>query len=609
MKNEQTGPQTGILETPLMQMLVSDPEKVAHNIARAMEAGAKAAAAYAEPRETGENRNLGADQIADVVRTLAQVGDYWLRDPARAVEAQTRIVTGMMSLWSNTLRKMNGEEVEPVASPAPNDKRFADTEWNSNLFFDTLKQAYLIGTRWAESLVGEAHDLDPHIRHKAEFYVRQLSAALSPSNYLFTNPELLRETITSNGENLVRGLNMLAEDLAAGHGDLKIRQTDPKAFAVGKNLALSPGKVVLRTPVAEIIQYEPTTPKVLKRPLVIVPPWINKFYILDLTPEKSMIKWAVDQGHTVFVVSWANPDETLRDKNFEQYMKEGILAAVEAATFICNSDRVDTVGYCVGGTLLAVTLGYCAAVGDERIASATLLTTQVDFTQAGDLKVFVDEEQIASLERAMEQHGYLEGTRMAAAFNMLRANDMIWPYFVNNYMKGKDPLPFDLLYWNSDSTRMPAANHAFYLRNCYLENNLSRGRMKLGEVKIDLSKVTVPIYNFATKEDHIAPPRSVFNGSKHFGGPVKFVLGGSGHIAGVINHPARNKYQYWTGGEAKGGLDHWLAHAEETAGSWWPDWHEWLRQQEPAEVKARKVGKGKFKPLCEAPGTYVLVRS
>ncbi|ODN69809.1 class I poly(R)-hydroxyalkanoic acid synthase [Methylobrevis pamukkalensis] len=604
MPEDRNGPETH----PLLKYIVNNPDAFAHNVAAMIEAAGKATAAYVEPREKGEAKAVMTEEITTVVKTLAQVGDWWMRDPARMMEAQSRLAGGFMDLWGNSLRRAMGEDAPDTAVPAPGDKRFADAEWRENRFFDFLKQAYLLTSRWAEQMVDEADDLDPHTRHKADFYVRQLTAALSPSNFVLTNPELLRETLTSNGENLVRGLEMMAEDIQAGGGDLKIRQSDTTKFKVGENLALTPGSVIYENEICQIIQYAATTEKVAKRPLLIVPPWINKYYVLDLTPEKSLIKWLVDQGRTVFVISWVNPDERHAGKSFEHYMQEGVLTGVDVACKVTRSKEVDTVGYCVGGTLLAVTLAWCAAKGDERIASATFFTTQVDFTNAGDLKVFVDEDQIRILEDAMAQKGYLDGSKMAAAFNALRANDLIWPYFVNNYMRGKDPFPFDLLYWNSDSTRMPAANHSFYLRNCYLENNLARGEMVVAGERLDLSKVTVPVYNLATREDHIAPADSVFVGSRLFGGPVKYVVSGSGHIAGVVNHPSRNKYQYWTGGPPEGAYKDWLDKATETPGSWWPDWDAWLRAHDPREVKARRIGGGRYNVIEDAPGSYVRKR-
>jgi polyhydroxyalkanoate synthase len=347
---------------------------------------------------------------------------------------------------------------------------------------------------------------------------------------------------------------------------------------------------------------------VLKRPLLIVPPWINKFYVLDLTPEKSLIRWLVEQGHTVFVVSWVNPDDRHAEKSFEDYMKEGILEAVGVVEEATGEREINAVGYCVGGTLLSMTLGYMARREDKRIASATLLTTQVDFEFAGDLKVLFDADRIGGIEAEMQKTGYLEGSKMANAFNMLRSNDLIWPYVVNNYMKGKEPFPFDLLFWNADATRMPRANHSFYLRSCYLDNQLSKGKIVVGGETIDLKRVTIPIYNLATKEDHIAPAKSVFRSSSCFGGPVRLVVSGSGHIAGVVNPPSRKKYQYWVGGEPKGTLDDWLEKAEERPGSWWEDWHAWIESQDSARVSLqRSPGGTKLKPIEDAPGSYVMV--
>jgi polyhydroxyalkanoate synthase len=407
----------------------------------------------------------------------------------------------------------------------------------------------------------------------------------------------------------VRGMHMLAEDIEAGHGNLKIRQSDTKVFEIGRDLALTPGKVIFENELMQLIQYAPSTETVLKRPLLIVPPWINKFYILDLTPEKSFIKWCVDQGLTVFVISWVNPDARLAKKTFEDYARDGPLAALDLIKTSTGERDVHAIGYCVGGTLLAATLAHMAANGDTRITSATFFAGQVDFTHAGDLKVFVDEERIAAREREMGERGYLEGEKMATAFNLLRSNDLIWPYVISNYLKGKEPAPFDLLHWNADATRMPAANHSFYLRNCYLDNKLSKGEMVIGDTKLDLKKVTVPVYNLATREDHIAPAKSVLLGSKFFGGPVRFVLAGSGHIAGVINPPVKTKYQYWTGPKPTGAdVDKWLAKAKEHPGSWWPDWLAWLKKQDAREVPARTPGGGKLKPIEDAPGSYVKVR-
>jgi polyhydroxyalkanoate synthase len=585
-----------------------DIEEFARNIARMVEEAGRAMAAYLKPREEGRLEDERAE-LMDIVRTLGKVSEYWLADPQRALVLQTSLGKSYLDLWANAVKRMAGEQVAPVAQPDARDKRFADPEWSSNAFYDFLKQAYLLTVQWANHLVKDAEGLDPHTRHKAEFYIRQIANAIAPSNFVLTNPELVRETLASNAENLVRGMHMLADDIAAGHGDLKIRQSDARLFEVGRNLALTPGKVIFENELMQLIQYAPASATVLKRPLLIVPPWINKFYILDLTPEKSFIRWCVEQGLTVFVISWVNPDSRLADKTFEDYALEGVLAALDVVEKATGERDINAIGYCVGGTLLAATLALMAVKGDSRITSATLFAAQVDFTYAGDLKVFVDEEQIAAREREMGERGYLEGRKMAKAFNLLRSNDLIWPYIINNYLKGKEPPPFDLLFWNADATRMPAANHSFYLRNCYLENKLSKGTMVLGGETLDLKKVTIPVYNLATREDHIAPAKSVMLGSKFFGGPVRFVLAGSGHIAGVVNPPGKIKYQYWTGAKPRGSdVDKWVAKAKEHPGSWWPDWLAWLKKLDAAEVPAREPGGGAFKPIEDAPGSYVKVR-
>jgi polyhydroxyalkanoate synthase len=587
-----------------------DIEAFSHNLARMVEEGGKALAAYLKPREQGEISGELSDDVTDAVKSLGRVAEYWLSDPRRALEIQTSLGRAYLDLWASVVKRMAGEQTQPVASPDPRDKRFADPEWSQNQFFDFLKQVYLLTAQWGDRLVKDAAGVDELTRKKAEFYVKQIANAISPSNFVLTNPELLRETLSSNAENLVRGMHMLSEDIKAGHGNLKIRQSDPSMFEIGRNLALTPGKVVFQNDLIQLIQYEATTKEALKVPLLIVPPWINKFYILDLTPEKSFIKWCVDQGISVFVISWVNPDARLAAKNFEEYMREGVIAALDAVEAATGEKRVNAIGYCVGGTLLSITLAYLAAKKQNRVKSATLFAAQVDFSFAGDLMVFVDKERVEQLESHMKKQGYLEASRMANTFNMLRSNDLIWPYIVNNYMRGKKPLPFDILFWNSDATRMPAANHSFYLRNCYLDNKLTKGEMEIAGVTLDLHKVKVPIYNLATVEDHIAPAKSVLFGSQYFGGPVKYVLAGSGHIAGVINPPAKPKYQYWTGEKPAGSnVDNWRKTATEHAGSWWPDWLAWLKSQDPETVPARKIGSGKLKPLEDAPGSYVKVKS
>jgi polyhydroxyalkanoate synthase len=586
-----------------------DIEEFARNLARMVEEGGKALAAYLKPREEGRIQGEYAELI-DVVKTLGQVGQYWLKDPQRALDLQLDLGRSYLDLWAGAVKRLAGEKTEPVAQPSEKDKRFSDPEWSSNQFFDFLKQAYLLTVKWADHLVKDAEGLDPVTLQKADFYVRQIVNAIAPSNFVLTNPELLRETIASNAENLARGMHMLAEDIVAGGGDLRIRQTSAESFEVGRNLAVTPGKVIYQNDLIQLIQYAPTTETVVQRPLLIVPPWINKFYILDLTPEKSFIKWCVDGGLTVFCISWVNPDAHLAAKGFQDYMLEGPLAALDVIEHATGETKVHAIGYCVGGTLLAATLAYMAADRDQRIVSATFFASQVDFTYSGDLKVFADEEQIAALERQMAERGYLDSSKMANSFNLLRSNDLIWPYVINNYFKGKAPLPFDLLYWNADATRMPAANHSFYLRNCYLDNTLARGDMVIGGEKLDLRSIKVPIYNLAAREDHIAPAKSVLLGSKYFGGPVKFVLAGSGHIAGIVNPPDRHKYQYWTGPRPTGAdLERWLAKAVEHPGSWWPDWLAWIMKHNNGDrVPARVPGGGEIEPIEDAPGSYVKVK-
>lgn len=587
--------------------MLKDPEAMALNFARALENLGKAASAWLGPRERGEISDTAVEPVTDMVKTLSRVTEYWIADPRRTFEAQTQLMTSFFGIWMRSMQRMQGETVEQEVERK--DKRFADEDWQKNPFFEFLKQVYFVTADWAEKLVAETEGLDEHTKHKAGFYVKQITAALSPTNFVVTNPQVYRETIATSGENLVRGMKMLTEDIIAGRGELRLRQTDMTKFAVGRDMALTPGKVIAQNEICQIIQYEPSTETVLKRPLLICPPWINKFYILDLNPQKSFIKWCVDQGHTVFVISWVNPDSRHALKDWTAYAREGVDFALETIEKATGEKEVNAIGYCVGGTLLAATLALHARETNKRIKSATLFTTQVDFTHAGDLKVFVDEEQLQALETHMQELGYLDGSRMSTAFNMLRAGELIWPYFVNNYLKGQEPLPFDLLFWNADSTRMAAANHAFYLRNCYLRNALTKDEMILDGKTLSLKDVKIPIYNLATREDHIAPAKSVFVGSQYFGGKVQFVVAGSGHIAGVVNPPDKHKYQFWTGGPAKGDYDAWLTKAKETAGSWWPHWHGWIESQAGEHVAARKVGGAALNAIEEAPGSYVMARS
>nr|WP_227010753.1 class I poly(R)-hydroxyalkanoic acid synthase [Pelagibius marinus] len=533
-----------------------------------------------------------------------------MADPAKLVQAQMTLWQDYMRLWQTTAQRMMGQEADPVAMPERGDRRFKHPEWDENELFDFVKQSYLLTARWMQSTVKDVEGLDDKTAQKVDFYTRQFVDAMAPSNFVMTNPEVLRETLESGGENLVNGLHNLLDDLERGKGRLKIKMTDIEAFELGKNIALSPGKVVYQNDLMQLIQYEPTTEESFKRPLLIIPPWINKFYILDLRPKNSFIRWAVEQGHTVFVISWVNPNEKLKAKSFEDYMVDGPLAALEAVQKATGEEDANVIGYCLGGTLLACTLAYMAAKKDKRVKSATFFTTMMDFKDAGELGVFIDEVQLAALEEKMKDKGYLEGADMATTFNMLRANDLIWSFVVNNYLMGKDPFPFDLLYWNSDSTRMPAAMHSFYLRNMYQENKLVEpGAITLKDVKIDLSKVKQPACLISTREDHIAPWKATYSATQLLGGPVKFILAGSGHIAGVVNPPEAEKYGYWTNAKNSKDPDAWCNSAKEHKGSWWPEWQKWIADFTDGKVPARRPGDGALKVIEDAPGSYVKVQA
>lgn len=583
-------------------------DALARNMVRLFDQGAKVFSTLAErSRANGQGPYSMASDVSEAAKSLGEVARHWINEPQKLAVAQGELLRTYADLWGRSMRRFLGEEVEPVIEPEPGDNRFKDPDWSNSQFFDFWKQAYLITSRWAEDVTRKTEGVDEKTRKKALFYLNQMLAAFSPSNFPLTNPEVVRTTLATNAENLVQGMAQFAQDLEQSKDLLRISQTDLAAFKVGRNLAITPGKVVFQNDLIQLIQYAPTTAEVYERPLVMVPPWINKYYILDLVPEKSFVKWTVDQGFTVFMVSWVNPDAKLAQKSFEDYMREGILAAIDAVTKQTGSRTVNALGYCVGGTLLASTLAYMAAKGDDRVTSASFLAAQVDFSEAGDLLVFIDDAQLTALEEMMAEQGYLDGSRMAAVFNMLRPHDLIWPYVVNNYLLGKKPFPFDLLFWNADSTRLPAANHAFYLREFYHLNRLSKGEMELGGERLDLSRVKIPVYELFTKEDHIAPASSVFRGAKSFGGPVRAVLAGSGHIAGVVNPPVKKKYQYWAGGSAPS-LEAWIAQATETPGSWWPDWAQWLAAYSGEKIPARDPSAGPLKPIEDAPGSYVTKR-
>jgi len=527
-----------------------------------------------------------------------------MANPAKLMQAQIGFWQDYLTLWQHTARRMMGEPAPAVIAEDQKDKRFKDEAWRDNEVFDFIRQSYLLSARYMQGLVHDAEGMDEKTAQKVDFYTRQFVDAMSPTNFVMTNPEVLRRTAETGGENLLKGLSNLLTDLERGQGNLRIRMTDESKFKVGENIAVTPGKVVYQNDLMQLIQYTPTTEKVLKRPLLILPPWINKYYILDLRPKNSFIRWAVDQGHTVFVVSWVNPDARLAEKGFEDYMLEGPYAALDAIEKATGEKSVNAIGYCLGGTLLSATLAHMAVKKDTRIKSATFFTTMVDFTEAGELGVFIDEEQLKALEAKMQKRGFLEGREMATTFNMLRANDLIWSFVVNNYLLGQDPFPFDLLYWNDDSTRMPARMHSFYLRRMYQQNDLIKpGGIELLGVKLDLRKIKLPTYILSTREDHIAPWASTYRATQTYTGDIRFVLAASGHIAGVVNPPDAGKYSHWVNAELPADPEAWLAGSTELAGSWWPDWQRWVSGQDPAQVPARKPKNA----IEDAPGSYVKV--
>lgn len=563
-------------------------------------------------RQAADMPNTPVDPL-NVGGAFMELFARMMSDPVKMLEKQFELWQDYMHLWQSATNKLLGEEQKPVIEPDAKDRRFRDESWQQNAVFDFLKQSYLLSARWMQHSVSDVSGMDPHTSRKIDFYTRQFVDALSPSNFLMTNPEVLKATIESNGENLVHGLGNMLEDLERGRGKLRISMTDQDAFEVGKNLATTKGKVIYQNDLMQLIQYEPTTKEVHKTPVLVIPAWINKFYILDLQQENSVVKWMVDHGYTVFIVSWVNPDERLGKKSFDDYMIEGPLAAMDAIEQATGEKGISIMAYCLGGTLTAITLAWLhAKKQQERVKSVVYLTTMVDFSESGELSVFIDEEQLKMLENKMSEHGYLEGSEMAMTFNMLRANDLIWSFVVNNYLLGKDPFPFDLLYWNADSTRMPATMHSFYLRNMYQKNKLiEKGGITIAGVPIDLSTITTPSYFLSTREDHIAPWKSTYAATQIYKGPMRFVLAASGHIAGVVNPPSKKKYCHWIshGNDFPKSPDKWLLGAKEEAGSWWPDCDAWQQQYTGGKVPARKVGGGKLKPIEDAPGSYVKVKS
>ena len=583
-------------------------EALSMNLARAA-LTAQGAIAEMALRQAERPAALSPDPF-HVAPALTQVIGRLAAQPERMMRAQGDLFAKYLELWQTTARRASGEASDPVVSPAKGDKRFNDPDWSDNPVFDVIKQSYLLTANFLNDMVSDVDGVDPLEKRRVEFFMRMLTDAFAPSNFLASNPTALKEVMTSGGQSLVKGMENFQADLQRGGGALSIAQTDYDMFKIGENVATAPGKVVFRNEIIELLQFSPSTEQVYEIPLLIFPPWINKFYIMDLRPENSLIRWLASQGFTVFVASWVNPDASLATKTFEDYMRQGIYEGVGAAMKQAGVNHVNTVGYCIGGTLLSATLAHMAAKGDTSIGSATFFAAQQDFSEAGDLLLFTNEDWLGDLEKKMDEGGgVLSGQTMADTFNALRGNDLIWSFFVNNYLMGKEPKPFDLLFWNSDQTRMPKTLHTFYLRRFYGENAMARGELVLDNVRIDLSTVKVPIYVQSSKEDHIAPAKSVFKGARLFGGPTTFTMAGSGHIAGVINAPIANKYQHWTNNALPASLDEWRDGAVETPGSWWPHWAAWLAAKSGKLIPARDPAKGPLKTLGDAPGEYVKVKS
>jgi polyhydroxyalkanoate synthase subunit PhaC len=594
----------GFITPEQLQMM----ERLSNNLAKAAWT-AQGAIAEAAMRRAEDPSALNPDPLR-VGPALSEVMGKLAADPDRLVQAQVELLNGYMELWRSVALRAAGQEAEPAVEPAKGDKRFKDPAWQENIAFDAMKQSYLLTANWLNGLVAGAEGVDPMTKRRVEFFMQMLTDAFSPSNFLVSNPVALREALATQGESLVKGAENFAKDLERGRGQLAIAQTDLGRFEVGVNVATAPGKVVFQNDIIQLLQFSPATETVHEIPLLIFPPWINKFYILDLRPENSMIRWLTGQGLTVFLVSWVNPGPELADRTFEDYMRDGIYAATEQVLRQTGVKKINTVGYCIGGTLLGSTLAHMAAKGHKAIASATFFAAQQDFSEAGDLLLFTNDEWLSDLEQRMDKAGgVLPGAAMADTFNALRANDLVWSFFVNNYLMGKEPAAFDLLFWNSDQTRMPKALHMFYLRNFYRDNKLAKGELEVDGVRLDVGKVKIPVYLQSSREDHIAPYRSVYKSARLFGGDVTFTMAGSGHIAGVVNHPDAKKYQHWINDALPPTVDEWMEGAVEHPGSWWPHWMTWLKPKSGKQVAARDPAAGPLGVIEDAPGSYVKVRS
>ena len=552
----------------------------------------------------------GVDALPDPLRlrdAAHRLGSGLAGDPSPLVDTWLDLAQSWGTLWTYGAARMAGAEVEPVARPDADDRRFRDPAWDEVPWLDVLKQAYLVNARAGTALPGRVAGLDESARNRFAFAAGQVADALAPTNFFPTNPEAVRTAFESGGASVVNGMMRFLRDLDPETGRLDLRMCPPDAFRVGETVAATPGKVVFRNDLMELIQYAPATPAVHRRPLLLVPPWMNKFYVMDLRPGNSMVEWLVGQGHTVFVISWVNPDSSFAGKGFEDYMLEGPFAALQAVERATGEREVNAVGYCLGGILLSALSAWLRARDDTRLASTTYLATMVDFSDVGPVGVFIDEEGLPALESAIAARGYLSGRQVADTWRSVRANDLVWSFWVNGYLLGKEPPALDLLFWNCDSTNMPAAIHTFVMRNLYVGNRLRvPGGLTLAGEAIDVTRIATPSYVLSTVEDHIAPWKTTYATTQLFAGPVEFVLGGSGHIAGVINPPAKKKYGYRTGSENPSSPEAWLAAAHEHEGSWWPHWARWLVPFGGGEVPPRVPGDGGLPAIEDAPGSYVM---
>lgn len=588
---------------------IQDVEAFATNMTRLTEVCQEIWALYSETHQP-DGQAPETDPM-NLVPAFTHLSAMMMQHPEELMKASMDYWTGQMAIWSSaTAKLMGGEDIGPDLSNIPEGgRRFSHPQWSENALYEYIKRSYLLASQWTQNLVeNNDADLDLMERKKVEFATRNFLEAMNPANFFALNPEVIEATVSENGENLVRGAEMMLEDMRRGKGELLIRQTDMKGFKVGENMALTEGKVVWQNDILQLIQYAPKTEKVHETPLLFIPPWINKYYILDLNEKKSMMKWLVEQGHTVFIISWVNPDARHKDQTWESYMFDGASAAIDKVLEETKAKSVNVASYCIGGTLTGMLMAHLGRKKDKRVKSSTYFTAQLDFTDAGELQVFVDEQTVETVKEQMSE-GFLPARSMAKAFNMLRSNDLIWSYVVNNYMLGKEPFPFDLLYWNSDSTAMPAKVHHSYLQNCYLKNAFTKGEFEVRGEPILLSDIKGPVYHIATVEDHIAPATSVYRGAREMtSADVTFVLSGSGHIAGVVNPPALEKYQYWVNTDlSPETLEEWKSKADMTAGSWWPNWDKWLAGQSSKKVKGRVPG-ARLGVIEDAPGSFVKVR-